>query len=265
MFERKERNLLLGLPIYNISKKELHEAIANCISRKDKMLIYGLCVGSMARLKHKKRNLPALLDKFDMVVPDGSAIPFLGKIFNVPVQETIPITELSLDCIELANKRRLTVFLFGASPEMNDLAVKKLRERFPGAIIPDGISGYYKKEEEPEIVQRINSVQPDILLIGMSYPLKEEFAANFRDQLVSSIVIPCGGAIDVFAGKTKRPPKLIKKLMLTWLYRWIQEPRRLKIGTDLRFLFATFPLLLLKHFAGIEKNPSLIKHYKLNV
>jgi N-acetylglucosaminyldiphosphoundecaprenol N-acetyl-beta-D-mannosaminyltransferase len=262
--EHFEKHTLLGLPINNITKESLHKSIVNSISSRKKMLIYGLCVGSMARLKHKKRNLPILLEQFDIVVPDGSAIPLLGKIFKVPIQETIPITELSLDCIKIANERKLTVFLLGASEDMNSLAVKKLREKFPDATIPDGISGYYTKDKEPEIVNRINSTQPDILLIGMSYPLKEEFAANFREQLVSTIIIPCGGAIDVFAGKTKRPPKFIKKMMLTWLYRWIQEPSRLKIGSDIRFLLITFPLLLIKHFLCIERNPSLLKHYKIN-
>ena len=256
-----QRNTLLGLPVNNISKREVYSELQQCIEQKDKLLIYGLCVGSMARLKEKKRNLPFLLSKFDLIVPDGSAIPLLGKIFKVQVNETIPITELSLDCLRLANERRLTVFLFGASEEMNSQAIVNLRKKFPDAIIPDGINGYYNKEEEPKIVERINSTKPDILLIGMSYPLKEEFAVKFSGKLYPSIIIPCGGAIDVFAGKTKRPPRIIKKLMLTWIYRWIQEPERLSIKDDLRFLFFTFPILFLKHLLNIEKNPSLLKHY----
>lgn len=260
--EKYPKNNLLGLPISIVSKSDLLIEINYRINFNVKTLIYGLCVGSLSRLKNTKHKLPSLLNEFDFIVPDGSAIPILGKIFGVPVKETIPITELSLECINLANSNKLTVFLFGATKEMNQLAIKKLREKFPNAIIPDGISGYYNKNEESKIVNHINSCKPDILLIGMSYPLKEEFAVKYKNKLTSSIIIPCGGAIDVFAGKTKRPPKIIKNLMLTWLYRWVQEPKRLKIASDLRFLFFTFPILLYKHFIGNEKNPSLIKHYK---
>lgn len=258
-----QQNILLGLPIHTISKKELLSEIENRLIHKTKTIIYGLCVGSLSRLKNKKENLPYYLNQMDIIVPDGSAIPLLGKFFNVPVKEVIPITELSLDIIRIANEKNLTVFLFGASEEMNRQAVQNLRVQFPNAHIPDGINGYYIKEQETEILAKINSEKPDILLIGMTYPLKEEFSVRFKNELYSSIIVPCGGAIDVFAGKTKRPPRIIKKLMLTWLYRWIQEPKRLKIKDDFRFLLITFPLLLIKHYLGIEKNPSLIKHYKL--
>lgn len=36
-----------------------------------------------------------------------------------------------------------------------------------------------------------------------------------------------GGAFDVLAGKTKRAPRLWQRLGLEWLYRVLQEPRRL--------------------------------------
>lgn len=258
-----KQNTLLGLPIHSISKKELLAEIEIRLTSRTKTIIYGLCVGALSRLKNKKRDLPYLLEQMDIIVPDGSAIPLLGKVFNVPVKEVIPITELSLEMLNIANQKKLCVFLFGATEEMNILAVANLRKQYPNAIIPKGINGYFLKENENTILDKINSEKPDILLIGMTYPLKEEFAVKYKNQLYSSIIIPCGGAIDVFAGKTKRPPQIIKKLMLTWLYRWIQEPKRLKIKDDLRFLFITFPILFFKHVFYIERNPSLIKHYKL--
>lgn len=254
---------LLGLPISIISKSDLQEEISKRLREKTKTIIYGLCVGSLSRLKNKKQNLPFLIDKMDIIVPDGAAIPLLGNIFGVPIEEVIPITELSLDLLRLANEKQLKVFLFGASKESNIAAVRNLRSQFPNAIIPDGIHGYYEKTQEKGIINRINIEKPDILLIGMTYPLKEEFSVNYKNSLSASIIVPCGGSIDVFAGKTKRPPKIIKKLMLTWLYRWVQEPGRLKINSDIRFLFITFPILLFKHTLRIERNPSLIKHYKL--
>ena len=36
-----------------------------------------------------------------------------------------------------------------------------------------------------------------------------------------------GGSFDVVAGKTKRAPATWQKLGLEWLYRVLQEPRRL--------------------------------------
>lgn len=258
-----QQNILFGLPIHNISRKDLHEEIITRLNNKTKTIIYGLCVGALSRLKNKKQNLPVLLEQMDIIVPDGSAIPMLGKLFGVPIKEVIPITELAFEILKIANEQSFKVFLFGAEEEINKNAVQILRKQFPNANIPDGINGYFNKDQEAKIIEKINSEKPDILLIGMTYPFKEEFSVIHKSELYPSLIVPCGGAIDIFAGKTKRPPKIIKKLMLTWLYRWIQEPGRLNISDDIRFLCITFPMLFLKHHLGIERNPSLIKHYKL--
>lgn len=258
----EEKNLL-GIKIHDAGRKELLSFLKNVIQTKGKLIIYGLCIGSLSRMRRKKRELPKMFESMDIIVADGGGIPVLGKLFGARVKEQIPIADFTRDLLELADNNQLKVFLFGASEESNTMAVENLRKDFPNAIIPKGINGYFKPEEESDIVDKINQENPDILLLGMTYPIKERFSVNYKDQLNANIIVPCGGAIDVFAGLTKRPKFKIKYIPVTWLWRWIQEPTRLSIKPDLYFMFFVFPVLLFKHITRIEKNPSLIKHYKI--
>jgi len=47
-----------------------------------------------------------------------------------------------------------------------------------------------------------------------------------------------GGSFDVLSGKKKRAPEIIRKLNLEWLYRILQEPKRIlkRAPNLLRFL-----------------------------
>jgi len=93
--------------------------------------------------------------------------------------------------------------------------------------VHQGIDGYFSKSDEPDIVKKINNINPDILLIGISSPKKELFADKWRNRINAPIIVPCGGMIDVLAGKTKITPRFVKNIGLAWFYRFIQEPRRL--------------------------------------
>jgi N-acetylglucosaminyldiphosphoundecaprenol N-acetyl-beta-D-mannosaminyltransferase len=254
---------LFGLKIKDTSKSYLYNLLLKSIISNQKLSIYGLCAGSLSRIKNKKKELPQMLEKFDIVIADGGSIPILGKIFGVPIREQIAITELAISLLEMANDNKYKVQLFGASQESNSMAIEKLKIEYPNVEFGPGINGYFRKDQIPEIIQNINIFRPNILLIGMTYPLKEKFTVEYQDKLEVNIILPCGGAIDIFSGKTKRPKYRIKYLPLTWLFRWIQEPRRLSIKPDLRFLCLDFPVLLIKHVLRIERNPSLLKHYKL--
>lgn len=63
-------------------------------------------------------------------------------------------------------------------------------------------------------------------MIGISSPKKEEFVWRNREKLNARVIVLMGGVIDIYAGKTTPIPKIVKKLCLTWLYRFVQEPRR---------------------------------------
>jgi N-acetylglucosaminyldiphosphoundecaprenol N-acetyl-beta-D-mannosaminyltransferase len=85
-------------------------------------------------------------------------------------------------------------------------------------------------------------------MIGMSSPLKERFLERNLTRMEVPACIGIGGAIDLFAGAYQLAPMWMRKLCLEWLYRAVQEPRRLAK----RYLVSNtrFFLLVARELAG---------------
>jgi len=67
-----------------------------------------------------------------------------------------------------------------------------------------------------------------------------------RDKLKDCVILGVGAAFDYFAGNIKRAPKWMQGFGLEWLFRLIQEPKRL--WKRYLVLYPRFPLLLMKEF-----------------
>jgi N-acetylglucosaminyldiphosphoundecaprenol N-acetyl-beta-D-mannosaminyltransferase len=91
-----------------------------------------------------------------------------------------------------------------------------------------GRNGYFSENDEEDIVKEINNSHVEILFLGMSSPKKDAFLARWKDKLKVRVVVHCGGMIDIISGKTKLYPKWVKDFCLAAIYRFIQEPIRLR-------------------------------------
>ena len=117
------------------------------------------------------------------------------------------------------------VFLLGAKPGVADAAGEKLRERFPGLVIAGTNDGYF--QDDDPVVEKINAVQPDLLLVCLGAPKQELWMQRNAPRLRVGLMAGLGGSLDVFAGNVKRAPKFFQKLGLEWFYRLIKEPKRI--------------------------------------
>ncbi|MBF4259644.1 glycosyltransferase, partial [Vibrio anguillarum] len=66
------------------------------------------------------------------------------------------------------------------------------------------------------------------------------FINKWKDELGVNFVMGVGGTFDVVAGKVNRAPVWMQNSGLEWLYRIIQEPRRMwkrYLVTNSKFLF----------------------------
>lgn len=124
----------------------------------------------------------------------------------------------------LLKKQELKHYLVGSTPEV----LRKIIVHY------DNICGYYsppfRKMTENELVKLIddiNSKNPDFIWIGLGAPKQEHFIRENVDKLNSGIMIGVGAAFDYQVGRIKRAPQWMQSLSLEWLYRLLQEPRRL--------------------------------------
>ena len=259
-----KRNLL-GLTIYDTNMNELVEYLNNSIKENVKKTVFGISAGAYPRLKFR-RDLGILYPKFDIMIAEGAGIHLLGKLFGVKVREKIGLTMLTKRMLKEANKNNYSILLFGSTDNTLKKVEKNIKKDFKNVNILPSINGYFSEQEIPVIIEKINQYNPDILLVGISYPIKERFVIKYKKLLNAKLIIPCGGAFEVLAGNVKKPSFEIKYLPTAWLYRFIQEPIRLFkpiMITMLYGLFYMYPYLYLKHILHIEKNPSVLKFFSI--
>ena len=168
-------------------------------------------------------------------------------MLGIPLRYDISIPNLVLLLLDLADKHKWNVYILGAIDEVNTNAINNIKKKYKSIGLVCGRNGYIKEKEEIEIISEINTMNINILLIGMPSPQKERIAHEWKDRLDVNIIVPCGGMIDVLSGATSITPPFIKKVGLAAIYRLIQEPRRLfksRLAFFVFFLFlSSFPFI----------------------
>jgi N-acetylglucosaminyldiphosphoundecaprenol N-acetyl-beta-D-mannosaminyltransferase len=217
---------VFGMKVSNYCLSDIEHLFDQTIHSSDNIILYGYSFGLISMFK-KYPDLYQIANSYDVLVCDGTIFNWYCKLFGFRLKTIMSVPDLTNYSLKYANKNHLRVLLFGATKEINIKANLNLAKKFPDIIFLDGIDGYFNASEEKHIISKISALSPDLLLIGISGPKKERFARDNKAVLKSSIIIPCGGMIDVYAGKTKQSPKLIKKMGLASPYRIVQEPRRL--------------------------------------
>ena len=246
---------------YNINDYDYY---MNYVIRKGiKSIIFGYSLILLPRLKTNP-DIYYFANNFDFHIIDGRGLYTLMKLFGVNniIDYSLPdIVNITLD---IANKNKYSVLLLGATKEINDKAVKNIKNKYPRIKVQVGIDGYFDRNNTEDILKLIDQLNPDIILIGMSSPEKEKYANIIKSKVKCKIIIPCGGVIDILGGKTKREPLIFKKLNLTWLYRFLQEPYRLFNSIFLnafKVIFILIPVIFFNYFLLKNKDYSIPKFY----
>lgn len=217
-----------GINISDFTEEELWREIDSTIRTREQIVVYWRSLGTPYLMK-KTPGLLKITNNFDILLIDGRGLYLFMKMMGLQIKSELYTSWFTLELLKKAAKNNYSVMILGATEEVNRTATSNIKNDFNVKTVHPGINGYFTLEEEDKIVEQINKFAPDILLVGISTPKKELFAHKHRHHLNVRIIHLCGGMVDVIAGKTKITPKWIKKLGFAWLYRLVQEPRRLLI------------------------------------
>ncbi len=186
-------------------------------------------------------DLMEILNNADMCTADGIGVVYGSKILKNPLPQRVAGFDLVCALLERLAKTDNGVFLFGAKPGVAEAAKAKMEEKYPGLSVVGCRNGYFKPEDEAEIVQQINESGAKLLLVCLGAPKQEKWIAAHKDELKVNLCMGVGGTLDVFAGVAKRAPEIFIKLNLEWAYRFIKNPSRLG-------RFAALPKFMIKVF-----------------
>lgn len=254
MFPLIQKKSFLGLRVDNFSKKNMMLTLDRCIQDRRPTAVLGLSV-TMAMKLRSMPEIQDMLEKADIVTIDGKGVEIFSAILGDPIKEHFSLPDMCDELLALANQKRYRVFLLGATKEVNRVAREAVKRQFPN-VDCIGRDGYFSQQEEEGVAKAIKEYSPDILLVGISTPKKENFIFGWKNMMGVPICVACGGYIDVLSGKARREPKLMKKFALAWLFRFVQEPVRLFDALFVNvFLFVGYvlPIALWKKYFKKEK------------
>lgn len=120
-------------------------------------------------------------------------------------------------------------FFYGSTQETLDKLEKVIAERYPGAFVCGMISPPFRPltaEEDADFIRQINESNPDFVWVGLGAPKQEVWMAAHEGK-VHGLMIGVGAAFDYESGNIRRAPKWMQDRNLEWLYRLLQDPKRL--------------------------------------
>ncbi len=176
---------------------------------------------------HKDSYLRDVYQRTDLLTPDGMGVYIGTRILGRPVKANLPAVSMFFALLPIANEKGYRIYFLGARQGIVDKCVENLKRQYPQLQVAGFHHGHYSPEEEPSVIKNIRDSKPDILFVAMSTPQKERFIDGHKEELGVPVMIGVGGSFDIAAGVTRLAPRWIRYSGLEWLYRLVQEPRRL--------------------------------------
>ena len=167
----------------------------------------------------------AVIRSGDLILADGVPIVWASRWLGERLEERVTGIDLMDRLIERADGDGLRLYFLGARPEVVGRVVQRMGADYPGAVVAGGRDGYFGPEDWNQIVAEIHQSRADILFVAMPSPFKEVWCRDHLGAMGVPVVLPVGGAFDVFAGLIPRAPVWMRESGLEWFWRLMMEPR----------------------------------------
>ena len=185
-------------------------------------------VVNVAKLVHMQNDVELCnsVKACDLINIDGMGVVLGARFCGHYIPERVAGVDLFHNLLKMSAKRDFPVFLLGAEQEVVEKTAKNVEALYPDLKVAGINHGYFWNDEEA-VVNKIRESGAKLLFVAITSPKKENFINKWKDKLGVDFVMGVGGTFDVVAGKVKRAPLWMQNYGLEWLYRVIQEPRRM--------------------------------------
>ena len=175
---------------------------------------------------YKNNEFKAVLNDADLLTADGIGVVYASRILKNPISERAAGYDIACEVLKRINGTSYGLFLFGGKPGVAEAAKENLLQKYPSLNIVGMRNGYFKPEDEEEIVRQINESGADIVFVCLGAPKQELWIDKYKDSLNVKVAMGIGGSLDVFAGTVQRAPEFFCRHGLEWFYRLVKEPSR---------------------------------------
>lgn len=227
--ETPPRVNILGVGISAVNMEQALAIIDRWIANRDPHYV---CVSTVHGVVECQRDeaVRRALNSSGLTTPDGMPLVWISRLRGFRHVRRVYGPDLMLAVCERSVARGYRHYLYGGHPGVAELLKVRLERRFPGVHIVGVDCPPFEPltpEEDERAVQRMNAAHPDIVWVGMSTPKQDLWAAAHVGRLSAPVIIAVGAAFDFVSGRKRQAPRWMRNSGLEWLFRLLQEPRRL--------------------------------------
>ena len=164
-----------------------------------------------------------------MALPDGAPLSSYSRRKGYKQAQRVTGPDLMLELFAISKEKGYRHYFYGATEETLQSMKEVLERDYPGIQIAGMYAPPFRAltpQEDAQIVAKINEARPDFIWIGLGAPKQEEWLYQHMGQL-QGVLIGVGAGFDYLAGYIKRAPRWMQRMSLEWLYRLLQDPKRL--------------------------------------
>jgi N-acetylglucosaminyldiphosphoundecaprenol N-acetyl-beta-D-mannosaminyltransferase len=190
-----------------------------------------VCIANVHMLVEAYRNpaFAAVMMNADLVTPDGMPLVWMLKLMGFARQDRVAGLDVIVAMCRQASEVGVGVFFLGSQSAILERIKKRLEQEFPKLKIAGMEPLPFRpltQDEDAAIAEKINQSGAGVVFVSLGCPKQEVWMHEHKNK-IHAVMIGLGGAFPVYAGIHKRAPKMVRSLGFEWLYRLIQEPRRL--------------------------------------
>jgi len=217
---------VLGAPMHTATMCETISFIKSRVLNREFTQHVVVNVAKIVNMR-KDKMLREGVEESDIINIDGMGVVWGARLLGHEVPERVAGIDLFLSLVEMSAENDLPIFLLGAKDEVVRKTAENLQKIYPKLRVAGVHDGYFEKEDEAAVVKQISDSGARLMFVAITSPKKEVFINRWGRELGVDFVMGVGGTFDVVSGLTKRAPQWMQDMGLEWLYRIIQEPRRM--------------------------------------
>ncbi|MDY3959065.1 WecB/TagA/CpsF family glycosyltransferase [Romboutsia timonensis] len=176
-----------------------------------------------------------------MALPDGKPLSIVSKKRGFKDAERVTGPDLMEEIFKISEEQGYSHYFYGSTQDTLDKLRVKLNNKYPNMKISGMYSPPFRKlteKEDEKIVENINKNNPDFVWVGLGAPKQEIWMSEHKHK-IDGLMLGVGAGFDYHAGNISRAPYWMQKMSLEWLYRLLQDPKRLfkrYFITNLKFI-----------------------------
>lgn len=228
----------------NIAITNMQDATEYILSQLDHIRGRYICLSNVHTtvMSRKNPDYRSVQNDAFMALPDGSPLVFVQKRRGFSEAERVAGPDLMPTLWKATENTQWKHYFYGGSSETIKALEHNLKEKYPGLNIVGMESPPYRpltEREDAQVVERINASGADFLWVGLGAPKQEIWMKEHQNKF-QAVMLGVGAGFDFHAGTVKRAPKWMQEHYLEWLYRLMQDPKRLwkrYVVNNIQFVF----------------------------